>query len=400
VPDRRKAKLKPPRELQGVPLADLYAQQKAEEDLSNLLKSDRPVDTVAAVAKGMAAGAAAPFVFQMLDPMAQVGTKLEEYAQKVRIANYLESDEAHETIRVPKGSGADRAEGVWRVLHASGQGPSASDQRLVMNWLVHEGEFRGDEGEYHPAGWKVEGVQKVFGSKREATQAFYDSGSPEARAFLHDIVASDMPEDRKARLLDNLVDQKVREVDANVPYVGAKPHPIIPMGLQAKADVWYQKAGLPEPEVMKPLVDHLRTSSKRALPAAAAFSIIGGGTALWAHLAKRKDLKRLVNNYKGVEKVSQVIDPQMMAMIPAAPAAVAGAPLVPPEPPPPPPDPRVEELKKRTVPEVKDVRTAPVVIQKQAAASGAVLMQCMFDELETFGQHSPSWLWGAKQSVV
>jgi hypothetical protein len=109
----------------------VYAQQKADEELNSLLKSEAPGAGAKAFAQGLVAGTAAPLVMNAIPWAAQVGTTIQGIQNQAHVASLLQSG------GMPEPAARQAAAGVLQYLNhvdpLSGEAREALSEK-VFSW--------------------------------------------------------------------------------------------------------------------------------------------------------------------------------------------------------------------------------------------------------------------------
>lgn len=130
---KTKNKFAPPTEIRGVSLADVNAQQRAEDDLKNLLESERPGADVKAFAQGIAAASVVPFALQAVPALQKTQREYLTTIEKAQLAHWMKSR------GVPEARAHSAAEGVHRYLRLSSvprEGEEAVQKFLQSGYVL------------------------------------------------------------------------------------------------------------------------------------------------------------------------------------------------------------------------------------------------------------------------
>jgi hypothetical protein len=348
----------------------------------------------------MAVGAALPFVLSMTPAAFQITGGIDAVEQRAHLAHFLEND-APPSVRVPKGQGPQAAASVHHILTTSADPYSKGARDIAQKLLVDVGGFRGKAGELKPTTWSAEGLDKAYPSRAAAedvlSKKFQAAGAGQERAA-------------------GLARNAVKKTEGTYPSTRAHPSGRAVQSVLEEAERSFRAAGKKAPSKFRAAAGVMGRGAKAALPVTAIFASIGGFAGVSGHRKKVKKLRELRDMQKGAQEQPtltdrvfqaapgigalggaawgatspQAFDPTSLFKSIKSPSSAKGRAVsgllgaglgatslwLPSA---------LRDAAKAVVqptPPMKDVRSAPLIIQKQAAASGQVLVQHMFSELE------------------
>lgn len=250
--------------VKGPPLRDLYAQQKADEELEALLQSQAPGAQAKAFARGMAAGAAVPTVLAVVPWAMQSKAAIGNIQAQAHVAHLL-----MEKANLPEDEARQAAAGALRYLRDVD--PLAPEVRNALG---------SSAAVLKPNARLWESFSKAQPDivKQLRTQPLSEQIDALAGMF-------DTPREK-------IVKDWYQQVPAKLPSGGRPSQQLSGSILQAARES-YEAAGKKAPKVMGPLAKSLGKTLQKTLPTAAVFGLIGGLTSLRAHRAKKKRVEEI-----------------------------------------------------------------------------------------------------------
>jgi len=258
------SRAKPAVGVKGPPLRDIYAQQKADEELESLLKSQAPGAQVKAFASGMAAGAAVPTVLSVVPWAMQSKAAINNIQAQAHVAHVL-----MEKANLPEQEARSAAAGALRYLRDVD--PLPDNVRKALQDSV---------GVLRPTKELMAEINAAPPDVAKALKALPLSEQIDA-------VAGQFGEPR-----EKVIKTYYERAPVRLPS-GGRPSSQVSGSILQAARESYEAAGKKAPKVMKPLVKSLGGNLKGVLPTAAVFGLIGGLTSLRAHRARRKRVEGL-----------------------------------------------------------------------------------------------------------
>ena len=231
-------------------MRDMYAQQKAKEDLDALMQSDAPNAGIKAFAKGMAAGAGAAFIPTAVAPWAaRSGETISSLKSRAYLAHLLQ-----ERIGLSKKDAATAAEGAVRYLNDVNTLPDGLRNVLQQTLTVETP----DVGALRQAKMPEASIRHLMSQPLEDQIGVLarKTGLPEAA------VRQNFFKRRGVELPSSKVTAATRRA-----ILGA-------------AEESYRAAGKKAPSLALPLAEDFGKALRRGLPFAAPISLVGGFAAL------------------------------------------------------------------------------------------------------------------------